>query len=90
MFRKTLIAATLAAVTLTAGAASAAEMSTVAKTDYRQYFHLTAGKSDYERCARFSIAVYNACLETAGNNSTKIRSCRSHYQGNVQRCQAIR
>ena len=90
MIRKALIAATLAAVTLTAGSAGAAETTTVAKSDYSKYFQLTAGRSDYERCASFSIAVYNACLQSAGNNSSKIRSCRSHYQGNVQRCQAIR
>lgn len=90
MFRTTFIAATFAAAALTAGTASAAETGPVATPEFTKYFQLASKKSDYERCARFSIAVYNACLETAGGNSQKVRSCRSHYQANVVRCQAIR
>lgn len=46
-------------------------------------------RRDYNRCASFSIRVYNACLSQAGSNSQKIRSCRANYQGNVVRCQQL-
>ncbi len=90
MFRTTLIAAAIATAALTTGTASATETSPAATPAYTKHFQLASKKSDYERCARFSISVYNACLETAGGNSQKVRSCRSHYQANVVRCQAIR
>jgi hypothetical protein len=89
MFRKALIATTLAIATLSAGSAIAGETGTVATDGYKSNFHLAANRNEYHRCAKFSIAVYNACLEQAGGNSNKVRSCRSHYQGNLQRCQAL-
>ena len=50
-----------------------------------------AGNKQYEynRCAKFSIAVLNQCTDAAKGNSSKVRSCRAHYQGNIVRCQAI-
>lgn len=89
MFRKTLIAAAIATAALTSGSAYAADNAVATSGDYKQYIQKIANRSDYERCNRFSIRVFNACLEQAGGNSQKIRSCRSHYQNNVVRCQGL-
>ena len=95
MIRTTLIAATIATAALFSGAANAASMSPASQavTDapaYTKYLHRVAKRSDYERCARFSLSVLNACIEQAKGDPQRQRSCRQHYQGNIVRCQGLR
>jgi hypothetical protein len=91
MFKKTIIAATFAMATLTAATAGAASLNDAGQANGMSTptFEVASSGSDYERCARFSISVYNACLETAAGDTDKVRSCRQHYEGNVVRCQAL-
>lgn len=41
----------------------------------------------YFQCADFSLRVLNACLGQSNGNPQKQAACRSHYQGNIVRCQ---
>ena len=43
---------------------------------------------EYYRCAKFSMSVLNACLDTARRDRNKKRQCHRHYQDNLVRCQA--
>lgn len=48
-----------------------------------------ANRAQYHECAEFSLRVFQGCSSQAGNESQKIRTCRSHYQSNVTRCQKL-
>lgn len=82
--RNTVMAAAVAASTLAMTAGAFAQDPTQGRIQARE----TARNQQYFKCAEFSLHVYNACLGQAGNNSSKIRSCRTHYQDNLGRCRA--
>ncbi len=43
-------------------------------------------RQEYFKCANFSLRVLNACLQQNQSKPQSQRRCRSHYQGNLQRC----
>lgn len=83
-FRATLMALALAGATFSASGGALAKDPTRGRIDTR----LASTSPDYFRCARFSLSVYNACLGQAKGDSGKVRGCRFHYHGNLERCRA--
>ena len=45
-------------------------------------------KDEYFNCAKFSTTVLNACIADANRKGQTTKSCLTHYQGNIGRCQA--
>lgn len=48
-----------------------------------------AKQKQYQKCATFSLRVFQGGLSQANNDSAKIRAARSHYQANLSRCRAL-
>lgn len=46
-------------------------------------------RKEYNKCASFSIRVLQSCSAQAAGDPQKQSACRSHYQGNVVRCQSL-
>jgi len=80
----TVAAMAIAATTLVSTVGASAQSPTRGRIQAKE----TARNQQYFQCAEFSQRVFSACLEQAGNQSTKIRSCRAHYHGNLARCRA--
>ena len=89
---KTLIAGiallTGASMAQAADFTSASAQPAIANGDFSSMV-LQVNQYKYKKCGRLAIAVYNQCLSSAGNNSQRIRHCRSRYQSQVQICHSL-
>lgn len=46
-------------------------------------------QKEYQKCATFSNSVLQGCYSQAQGDPAKQTQCRSHYQGNIVRCQGL-
>jgi hypothetical protein len=85
--RNTVLATAVLATTLmSVGSAFAGSDPTQGRIDRRQ---ASNNRAEYHQCAAFSIRVLRACTDQAGIDTNAVRGCRSHYQNNLTRCQAL-
>jgi hypothetical protein len=48
-----------------------------------------ANQAKYQKCATFSMRVQQACYSQSNGDPQMQKSCRTHYQSNVVRCQGL-
>ncbi len=78
----TLMAVAVAVATLVGTAGAYAADPTQGRINARK---ASVDRTQYFKCAEFSLRVLRACTAQNPNNQGP---CRTHYQGNISRCQA--
>lgn len=88
MSLKNITTLSLAAAAMFAALSATSSVNAGGLAERRIDARVNANSQQYFKCSKFSLRVYSACLEQAGNQSSKIRSCRASYTSNLARCRS--